>query len=147
MSFRACAEANDTELALTTAHQGTDNAVFVAAGGSVGTGIGCCWNGSLWTFFRDPVGSALYGPRPVVIQVGKPYKASGQDERKPGTPGTFWKEGTQNWCLRGVYENAGTAQSELLLPRAGRSAEVRPRCFFARRELQTMDEISARPRA
>ena len=92
MSFRACAEANDTELALTTAHQGTDNAVFVAAGGSVGTGIGCCWNGSLWTFFRDPVGSALYGPRPVVIQVGKPYKASGQDERKPGTPGTFWKE-------------------------------------------------------
>lgn len=92
VSFRACAEAKDTELASTRAGQGTDNAVFVAAGGSVGTGIGCCWNGSLWTFFRDPVGSALYGAGPVVIQVGKPYEASGQDERKPGTPGTFWKE-------------------------------------------------------
>ena len=41
MSFRACAEANDTELASTRAYQGTDNTVFVAAGGSVGTGIGC----------------------------------------------------------------------------------------------------------
>ena len=30
------------EACIDEAYQGTDNAVFVAAGGSVGTGIGCC---------------------------------------------------------------------------------------------------------
>ena len=73
MSFRACAEANDTELASTRAHQGTDNAVFVAAGGSVGTGIGRCVK--RWLFIRMIGSGRRRSQAPAIRQSARHLRA------------------------------------------------------------------------